>query len=172
MRAQVLLLSAATLLLLPASNARSDQAIRLVAFHVDQINGSPTGNLSMTGGGILDPAAGLVKLGGGFRCLSDVNQGPLAGLKAGEGTHWRATQILPSTVFKCTGNASEALKTAVTDANTVVFLAEFFRAGDGATPSFTARVFVSSTDSSPDILGNQNVWVQGVGCGDGRVTLR
>ena len=115
--------------------------------------------------------AGWMKTGGAFRCLSDINQGPLAGCRAGEGIRWDAAQLLPSTGFKCTGDAGEALKTATTDDHTVVILADFYRQGDGVHESFTGRIIVSDTDLSPD-PGIQTVWIQGVGCGDGNTNFR
>ena len=60
--------------------------------------------------------------------------------------------------------AAEPLKTVVTDENTVVLLADFYRAGDGNDESFTAQMIVSAEDIAPDIAGIQNVWIQGVGC--------
>jgi hypothetical protein len=71
---------------------------------------------------------------------------------------------LASTTFKCTGAASEPLKTATTDGNTIVLVADFYRAGDGTDESFTAQMIVSADDIAPDIDGIQNVWIQGVGC--------
>jgi hypothetical protein len=56
------------------------------------------------------------------------------------------------------------LKTAITDRDTVVLLADFYRAGDGNDESFTAQMIVSAGDIAPDIAGIQNVWIQGVGC--------
>jgi hypothetical protein len=74
--------------------------------------------------------------------------------------------LLPSTTFKCTGAASELLKTARTGDKTVVLMADFYRQGDGNDESFTAQMIVSETeDLDPDTPGIQNVWVQGVGCG-------
>ena len=46
-----------------------------------------------------------------------------------------------------------------------MLLADFYRAGDGNDESFTAQMIVSANDIAPDITGNQNVWIQGVGCG-------
>jgi hypothetical protein len=106
----------------------------------------------------------------GFRCLADINQGPLNGCNAGEGIRWDAkegeTQLLESFPFKCTGAATEQLKTARTDDNTVVMLADFYRQGDGVNESFTAHMFVSEVDEAPDLPGIQNVWIEGVGCGE------
>ena len=80
-------------------------------------------------------------------------------------------ELLPSFQFKCTGAVSEPLKTAVTDGNTVVLVADFYRQGDGNEESFTARMFVSAVDEAPDLTGIQNVWIQGVGCGDAIVNF-
>jgi hypothetical protein len=78
---------------------------------------------------------------------------------------WDTVELRASTNFKCTGAAQESLKTAVTDRNTVVLLADFYRAGDGNDESFTAHMIVSAHDLAPEITGIQNVWIQGVGCG-------
>ena len=107
---------------------------------------------------------GFAKSAGGFRCTSDVGQGPLAGCLTGEGVRWDTVELRRSTTFKCTGAAAEPLKTAITDENTVVLLADFYRAGDGIDESFTAQMIVSADDIAPDVTGIQNVWIQGVGC--------
>jgi hypothetical protein len=119
------------------------------------------------GGGSYDPASGFVKAAGGFRCTADVGQGPLAGCLTGQGVRWDTVELRASTTFKCTGSAAEALKTAVTDENTVVLLADFYRAGDGVDESFTAQMIVSADDIAADVAGTQNVWIQGVGCAPG-----
>jgi hypothetical protein len=99
-----------------------------------------------------------------------VNQGPLAGCQAGEGIRWDAkegaTQLLECFPFKCTGATTEQAKTACTDDNTVVMLADFYRQGDGVHESFTAHMFVSEVDEAPDLPGIQHVWIEGVGCGE------
>jgi hypothetical protein len=87
-----------------------------------------------------------------------------APLRAGQGVRWDTAGLLASTTFKCTGAAAEPLKTATTDQDTVVLLADFYRAGDGNDESFTAQMIVSAGDIAPDIAGIQNVWIQGVGC--------
>jgi hypothetical protein len=133
-------------------------------FHARAVNGAPTGEVRLTGGGSFDASSGSIHAGGGFRCTASVNQGPLAGCLAGEGVHWRAAELLPSSPFKCTGAVAEPLKTASTDRTTAVFRTDFFRAGDGRVASFTTNVIVSANDIAPDIAGVQNVWVQGVGC--------
>ena len=133
-------------------------------FNATDISGFPTGAASLTGGGAYNPATGFAESAGGFRCTSDVGQGPLAGCLAGEGVRWDTVELRASTTFKCTGSAAEPLKTAITDENTVVLLADFYRAGDGNDESFTAQMIVSAEDIAPDVAGIQNVWIQGVGC--------
>jgi hypothetical protein len=97
--------------------------------------------------------------------LEDIHQGPLNGCNAGEGVRWDTVEVLPSFNFRCTGAATEKPKTVVTDDNTVVLLADFYRQGDGNIESFTAHMFVSEVDEAPDFPGIQNVWIEGVGCG-------
>jgi len=141
------------------------------------VSGFPTGAVRLTGGGSYAPATATntpdaettVKSAGGFDCVASIAQGPLAGCAAGEGVRWDTAQLLESTTFKCTGAASEAPKPAVTDANTAVLLADFYRAGDGIDESFTAQMIVSADDIAPDIPGTQTLWVQGVGCGSANV---
>jgi hypothetical protein len=134
-------------------------------FNARDIRGGTAGAVSLTGGGAFDASTGFGHPGGGFSCTESVGQGPLAGCRAGEGTHWKTDSVLASTAFKCTSSSGEALKTATTSADTVALHAGFYRAGDGSHESFTANVFVSTRDLAPDIAGMQNVWVQGVGCG-------
>ncbi len=144
------------------------------------VSGFPTGAVRITGGGAYDLDSGFVHSAGGFRCTSEVAQGPLANAKhdsptcgAGEGVRWDTAELLTDTImFKCTGSASEAAKPATTTDKTVVLLADFYRAGDGIDESFTAQMIVSEEDIAPDIEGVQNLWVQGVGCGTGIVHFR
>jgi hypothetical protein len=133
-------------------------------FNAAGISGFPTGAATLTGGGSYVPGTGFAKSAGGFRCTSDVRQGPLTGCLAGQGVRWDTAELLAGTTFKCTGAATEPGKTAVTDQDTVVLLADFYRAGDGNDESFTAQMIVSAGDIAPDIAGIQNVWIQGVGC--------
>ena len=133
-------------------------------FNATGISGFPTGAASLTGGGSYNLGTGFAKSGGGFRCTSDVGQGPLTGCLTGQGVRWDTAELRASTTFKCTGSAAERLKTAITDEDTVVLLADFYRAGDGIDESFTAQMIVSADDIAPDIAGIQNVWIQGVGC--------
>src|SRR5512143_3409559 len=65
------------------------------------VSGFPTGVAHLTGGGSFEvPAAAgatsSVHSGGGFRCVDDVNQGPLTGCAAGEGVRWDTVEVLPS----------------------------------------------------------------------------
>jgi hypothetical protein len=136
------------------------------------VSGFPTGVVSVTGGGAFE-LPDFVHSAGGFSCVAEVKQGPLSvalhepvgHCLAGQGVRWDTAELLPSTTFKCTGAATEPLKTARTSDATVVLQADFYRAGDGNDESFTAQMIVSETDLAPDIPGEQNVWVQGVGCG-------
>lgn len=156
-------------LLLPAANVLSQKATHSFGFNAARIGGFPSGAAFLTGGGAYDPESGFLKTGGAFRCLEDINQGPLSGCKAGEGIRWDAVELLPSTGFKCSGSAGEALKTAVTDDNTIVMRADFYRQGDGINESFTAKMFVSAVDEAPELPGIQNVWIEGVGCAEGAI---
>ena len=141
-------------------------------FNAADISGFPTGAATLTGGGSYNPGTGFVHSAGGFRCTSDVGQGPLAGCRSGQGVRWDTVELRASTTFKCTGAAAEPLKTASTDENTVVLLADFYRAGDGVDESFTAQMIVSADDIAPDIAGLQNVWIQGVGCASAIANFR
>jgi hypothetical protein len=139
------------------------------------VSGFPTGRVFLSGGGTSDLETGFVRSSGGFSCLQDVRQGPLSlsinpndpgPCLTGQGVRWDTAELLPSTTFKCTGAASETLKTATTTASQAVVLqADFYRAGDANDESFTAQIIVSATDIAPDLPGLQNLWVQGVGCG-------
>jgi len=144
------------------------------------VNGFPTGRVFLSGGGTFDLASGFVKSSGGFSCLQDVRQGPLSvsinlddpgPCRAGEGVRWDTARLLASSSFKCTGAATEPLKSASTSDTQVVLQADFYRAGDANDESFTAQIIVSATDIAPEIPGVQNFWVQGVGCGDAVVNF-
>ena len=158
-------------LLVPASAyAQSSSSNSAFGFNSSNISGFPTGAAKLTGGGAFNLSTGFVKSAGGFQCTEDVNQGPLTGCQSGQGIRWDTATLLNSTTFKCTGAASEPLKTANTSAgntspDTVVLLADFYRAGDGNDESFTGKVIISTHDLDPDTLGIQNVWIEKVGCG-------
>jgi len=152
--------------LLPMSSVLGQEARHSFGFNSDTISGFPTGAASLTGGGAYNSATSFVRAGGSFKCTANIAQGPLNGCQAGEGVRWDAVALLANTTFKCTGAAGEALKTAVTDDNTVVMTADFYREGDGEEASFTAKMFVSAVDEASDFAGDQKVWIQGVGCGD------
>jgi hypothetical protein len=134
-------------------------------------SGFATARVFLSGGGSYDaatasnvvPTETVVHSGGGFSCISGVTIGPLAGCADGEGVRWDTAQLLASTSFRC--SPTDALKPAATGANTVVLLADFYRAGDGNDESFTGMMIVSTTDIAPNIPGVQNFWIQGVGCG-------
>jgi len=149
----------------------SAQAKHGFGFNVTNISGFPTGAATLTGGGAYVPGTTFVHSGGSFKCTATVLQGPLNGCLAGQGIRWDTAGLLPSTTFKCTGAATETLKTATTSDNTVVLLADFYRQGDGNNESFTAKMIVSDVDLDPVTPGIQNVWIQQVGCGTGIVNF-
>ncbi len=155
----------AALTLVPSALAASD-ANTGFGFNAPEISGSPTGAARLTGGGAFNPETAFVHSGGGFRCTSTVERGPARPPSrrrlAGEGVRWDTAGLRASTTFTCTGESEQP---ATTDENTVVLQADFYRAGDGNDESFTAKMIVSAEDFAPDILGVQNVWIQGVGCG-------
>ena len=160
--------------LLLAAPLVAQPATAAFGFNAEDISGFPTGAVFLTGGGAYSLATGFVKSAGGFTCLDDVLQGPLSvsinpddpgPCLTGQGVRWDTANLLATTNFKCTGAATETLKTATTSRTTAVLQADFYRAGDGIDESFTAQMIVSETDLAPDIPGVQNVWVQGVGCG-------
>jgi hypothetical protein len=159
-------------LLTPIAIAHSQRTHHSFGFNALTISGFPSGEVRLTGGGAYDPESGFLKSGGSFRCTEDINQGPLAGCKAGEGVRWDASEILPSFDFKCSGSAGELLKTVVTDDNTIVMEADFYRQGDGVDESFTAKMFISAEDEDLVQPGIQNIWIQGVGCEEAQVNFR
>jgi len=132
------------------------------AFVSPHIAGAPTGSVAMTGTGSYDVSAATLRARGLFRCTDSVGQGPLSGCMTGQGVRWSSTTFNATQKFVC---ATDAPKTVPSDGHTVAFKAGFFRAGDGATPSFTANVIVADHDIAPDVPGVQNTWIQGVGCG-------
>jgi hypothetical protein len=153
-----------------------EQGLRVGFGFNGTVRGFPTGEVFLTGGGAYNRTANLVDSAGGFKCLEDVLQGPLSTsinpddpgpCRAGEGVRWDTAALLPNTTFKCTGAASEVLKTAVTSDKTVVLQADFYRASNGNDESFTAKIIVSDGDIAPDFPG-VNLWVERVGCGTAR----
>jgi hypothetical protein len=151
---------------LPALFLFANNAKHAFGFNAPLISGFPGGRAAeMTGGGayLLPDFANAA---GGFRCLSDISAPPFAGCLAGQGVRWDTVQLLPMTGFQCTGSDPGGMKTAETDEHTVVLLADFYRQGDGNDESFTARMIVSDSDIASDIDGVQNVWIQGIGCGE------
>ena len=161
------ILTAVCTLFLFATVASSQSGSRAFSFP-----DTPVGKITLSGRGFYDAPSSFVHAGGSFVVTEDITSGPLAGLRAGEGVRWRATQLLIDSGFKCGGSATEPLKTAVTGDDTVVMQVEFHRAGIGADESLTAKVFVSRLDLDPDQPGVQNVWIQAVGCGEASVEYR
>jgi hypothetical protein len=146
----------------PVASAAGNEAF---GFNAPLVSGFPGGrSVEVTGGGAYS-LPDFVHSGGGFRCLSDITAGPFNGCLAGQGVRWDTAQLLPSTTFKCTGAATEVLKTARTGDKTIVLFSDFYRQGDGNDESFTAQMIVSETDLAPEIEGIQKVWIQGIGCG-------
>lgn len=172
---------AVLVLVVPAVAAGSHVGVGLNARDIAGFPGDFSGGqVFLTGGGAYDPGtasnadpeSAFVHSNGGFRCVQDVRQGPLQGCLAGEGVRWDTDGLLESTRFKCTGAAAEPAKTAVTDAHTEVLLSDFYRAGDGNDASFkNVQVIVSDHDLAPDIEGDQNVWIQQVGCDTANVNV-
>jgi len=152
------------------SNVHSQSSNHGFAFGPANISGFPSGAVTVTGGGTYELGSGIHHVSGSFKCTQDINQGPLATCKAGEGVRWDSREILPSFPFRC--NASETPVTIFTSANTVVMSADFYRAGDGVNESFTAAMIVSAVDLDPSQPGIQNVWIQGVGCAEANVNFR
>ena len=172
---------AVLVLVVPAVAAGSHVGVGLNARDIAGFPGDFSGGqVFLTGGGAYDPGtasnadpeSAFVHSNGGFRCVQDVRQGPLQGCLAGEGVRWDTDGLLESTRFKCTGAVAEPAKTAVTDAHTEVLLSDFYRAGDGNDASFkNVQVIVSDHDLAPDIEGDQNVWIQQVGCDTANVNF-
>ncbi len=145
-------------------------------FNATSISGI-SGVVRLTGGGAYNPDSGFVVSNGGFDCVQTVTKGPLSndtnsngpvegglGCQAGEGVRWDTALLLPSIKFKCTG--ADSVHTATTGDKTAVLKADFYEASDGTHESFSdVPMIVSAVDLRPDLAGNQNVWIAGVGCG-------
>ena len=154
----------------PMGSSASAAGNQSFSFNAPLVTGFPGDReVEVTGGGAYN-LPDFVQSGGGFRCLTDITAGKLAGCKAGQGIRWDTAALLVSAPFKCTGAAGEALKTAVTGDRTVVILADFYRQGDGNDESFTAQMIVSLDDLDPLAPGT-HVWIQQVGCGGGIVNF-
>jgi len=133
-------------------------------FHVNSrdVSGLSNGVMQVTGGGSYDWDTGFLRGSGSYGCLTAVGSGPLSGCASGQGTRWETDELLFSTQYSCTGSSD---RVAATGASTVVFLANFYRAGDGRDASFRAKMIISAEDLDPDVPGVQHVWIEGVGCG-------
>jgi len=162
------LVALATLALAVAAPARASAPVGF-SFHAPNITGISAGSAFLTGGGAFDPAGASVHAGGGFRCTNTIAQAPFADCLAGQGVRWDTSEVLPSTMFKCT--AAEAPRAISTDSHTVVLAADFYRAGDGNDESFNAQVIVSTSDLDAALPGDQHVWIQGIGCGSASVNF-
>jgi hypothetical protein len=168
----VLIAIAGCIAIAATSTRASASGNQAFGFNAPRVAGFPGGrSVEVTGGGAYN-LPDFVHSGGGFGCLSDITAGPFNGCLTGQGVRWDAEKLLESTTFKCTGAASELLKTARTGDKTVVLMSDFYRAGDANDESFTAQMIVSeSEDLDPDTEGIQNIWVQGVGCGTATVNF-
>jgi hypothetical protein len=162
------LVALVALALAVAAPARASAPVGF-SFHASNITGISTGSAFLTGGGTFDPAGVTAQAGGGFRCTNTIAQAPFAGCQAGQGVRWDTAGLLPSTMFKCT--AAEAPRAILTDAQTVVLAADFYRAGDGNDESFNAQMIVSTSDLDAALPGDQHVWIQGIGCGAASVSF-
>ena len=136
--------------------------------HSVHVNADRIGDsIELKGVGAFDGVSAT--LNGKFHVTRDIPAGPLGGLRAGDSGHWKATQVLVTSGFKCAG--PDAVKDVTTGDDTIVFQADFFRQGDGDRASFSAKVFISAQDQDPETAGIQNVWIQGVGCDQAVVDL-
>jgi hypothetical protein len=161
---------AAIAVLLGSSVAVAAPASTHFDFHSPNVTGG-SGSLTFNGAGEFNAISGVLDAHGHFKCTSTVSSGPLGGCMSNQGGNWDSTLALRSTPFKCTATDPAGVKTATIADDTAVLQAQFFRAGDASTASFTANVIVSQHDIAPDIAGFQNVWVQGVGCATAKVHL-
>jgi len=168
----VLVALAATVLVLVAPASAAAPSRVGFGFNASSIAGfDGGGKVFLTGGGGFDVSGDFVHSGGGFHCLETVSKGLLSGCLQGQGVRWDTEKVLASTGFKCTGAAAEALKNASTDEHHVVLQADFYRAGDANDESFQANIIVSDQDLDAVMPGDQNVWIQSVGCGTANVSF-
>ena len=100
MKVTALVLVVLTVLLVAASASAAPGNVGF-GFNATDISGFLTGAARLTGGGAYNPVSGFVHSAGGFRCTSDVGQGPLTGCLAGEGVRWDTVDVRRSTNFKC-----------------------------------------------------------------------
>ena len=140
--AAVLVVLAALVIFLAGGSrvsANLSEARNSFGFNSTDIEGFPTGKVTLTGGGAYVPGTDFAQSGGHFRCTQSVLRLSLTDVLTGQGVRWDTAGLLPSTAFKCTGQASEPLKTATTGNNTVVLAADFYRQGDGNEESFIMK---------------------------------
>jgi hypothetical protein len=137
----------------------------------DTVAGADTGAAQIAGGGSFEVGRNHVQGAGAFRCTQSFEQWPLLGCLAGEGVRWSANELLTSVWFQCSGVAGESFKQAFTGAAAVVILVDFYLHPGGEFPTATKRVIFADSDIAPDVTGVQNVWIEGVGCGAGRIAF-
>ena len=109
---------------------------------------------------------------GGFRCLADVQQGPLKGCLQGQGIRWDTDGLLAEHALQVHRRGDRAREDRRDRRAHRRPPSDFYRAGDGNDASFkSVQVIVSDHDLAPDIAGVQNVWIQQVGCGTANVNF-
>ena len=100
----------------PRSRSRSPSALAAsdgktgFGFNARDISGFPTGSATLTGGGAYNPVSGFVHSAGGFRCTSDVGQGPLKRVSRGRRRslgHGRSPEEHELQVHRGGGGAAE-----------------------------------------------------------------
>src|SRR4051794_1055597 len=129
--AAIVFAAAALFVVLAASSAGASTNRVGFGFNAVDISGFPHGSVTLTGGGAFDPATGFAHSGGGFRCTTAVEQGPLNGCLGGQGVRWDTAALLDVSPFKCSMSANETLKFAHPGPDTAVLKADFYRAGNG-----------------------------------------
>jgi hypothetical protein len=151
----------------PAVAQSSAAAYYRGMFHVNarDVSGFPTGIVRIAGAGSYDWDTGYIRGSGAFACVDSVQQGPLSGCLDGQGIRWVASDLLFSAEYSCSGISNEPSHVAATGSESVIFLAEFYRKGDGKAAAMRGKVIVSTEDLDPDLPGEQHVWIEGVGCG-------
>ena len=177
--AAVVALATAVLVLVVPASAASGQVG--VGFNAPAISGfQPGGKVFLSGGGAYDPRAHPIPIPrmhpytrtAASAVSKTSDRAPSRAACKGRASAGDSEGLLASTGFKCTGAASEAGKTAVTNEHTAVLLSDFYRAGDGNDASFkNVKVIVADHDLAPDIDGIQNVWIQQVSCGTARINF-
>ena len=155
--------------LLPTATVLSEEANQSFSVRAADISGHGGGAISLAGGGAynLNTEPKFLHAAGSFKCTGTVVDGPLKGCQAGTNGRWHGWQLLTESNFRCVGQASgEPQDKVFTDDKTVAMQASFYLQGERADQPVTVRMWVSQVDQSDYNVGTQNVWVQGVGCGN------